>query len=53
MTVNHARNLSRALNALGVPAGIVHGEMAAADRARALAEFRDGRIAGAHERRAC
>lgn len=44
VTVNHARNLSRALNAIGVPAGIVHGEMPAADRARALAEFRSGRI---------
>ncbi|NVB78485.1 MAG: ATP-dependent helicase, partial [Kofleriaceae bacterium] len=44
VTVNHARNLSRALNHVGVPAGIVHGEMAAADRARALEEFRNGRI---------
>jgi ATP-dependent helicase IRC3 len=44
VTVNHARNLARALNHLGVPAGIVFGEMGAADRARALAEFRDGRI---------
>ena len=44
VTVNHARNLARALNHIGVPAGIVHGEMAAAERARALAEFREGRI---------
>jgi superfamily II DNA or RNA helicase len=44
VTVNHARNLSRALNHIGVPAGIVHGEMAAADRARALEDFRVGRI---------
>jgi ATP-dependent helicase IRC3 len=44
VTVNHARNLARALNHIGVPAGIVHGEMAPADRARALAEFREGRI---------
>ncbi len=44
VTVNHARNLSRALNHLGVPAGIVHGEMPAADRARALADFRSGQI---------
>jgi len=43
VTVNHARNLSRALNAIGVPAGVVHGAMAAADRANALAEFRAGR----------
>ena len=28
VTVEHARNLARALNHLGVPAGIVHGEMA-------------------------
>jgi superfamily II DNA or RNA helicase len=44
VTVNHARNLARALNHIGVPAGIVHGEMAAAERARALAELREGRI---------
>ncbi|MEO8700212.1 MAG: DEAD/DEAH box helicase [Kofleriaceae bacterium] len=44
VTVNHARNLARALDAIGVPAGIVHGEMPAADRAKALAEFRAGRI---------
>ncbi|MCX5742656.1 MAG: DEAD/DEAH box helicase [Proteobacteria bacterium] len=44
VTVNHARNLARALNHLGVPAGIVHGEMRPVDRARALAEFRDGRV---------
>ena len=44
VTVNHARNLSRALNPVGVPAGIVHGAMPAADRAQALAEFRAGRI---------
>ena len=44
VTVNHARNLSRVLNAVGVPAGIVHGAMSAVDRAKALAEFRTGRI---------
>ncbi|HEY0706237.1 MAG TPA: DEAD/DEAH box helicase [Polyangia bacterium] len=44
VTVNHARNLSRALNAVGVPAGIVHGAMSAVDRAKALADFRAGRI---------
>ena len=44
VTVNHARNLARALNHVGVPAGIVHGEMKAADRARALTEFREGKI---------
>src|SRR6202000_1816147 len=45
VTVNHARNLSRALNAIGVPAGIVHGEMPAAVRAKALADFRAGKTA--------
>jgi ATP-dependent helicase IRC3 len=44
VTVNHAKNLARALNHVGVPAAIVHGEMAAADRARVLADFRAGRI---------
>ncbi|MFZ4579983.1 MAG: DEAD/DEAH box helicase [Myxococcota bacterium] len=43
VTVNHARNLSHALNRLGVPAGIVHGEMASDVRAQALADFRAGR----------
>ena len=44
VTVNHARNLAHALNALGVPAGIVHGAMPARARAQALADFRAGRI---------
>lgn len=43
VTVNHARNLARALNAIGVPAGLVHGAMASADRVKALADFRAGR----------
>jgi len=43
VTVNHARNLCRALNHLGVPAGIVHGAMPFEVRARALADFREGR----------
>jgi len=43
VTVNHARNLSRALNLLGVPAGIVHGAMPSDARAKALADFREGR----------
>ncbi|WP_394825598.1 DEAD/DEAH box helicase [Pendulispora albinea] len=42
VTVGHARNLARSLNALGVPAGIVHGAMRSEDRARALADFRRG-----------
>ncbi len=40
VTVNHARNLSRALNLLGVPAGVVHGAMPKDVRAKALADFR-------------
>jgi ATP-dependent helicase IRC3 len=43
VTVNHARNLSRALNAIGVPAGIVHGAMPSDERQKALRDFREGR----------
>lgn len=43
VTVNHARNLCHALNRLGVPAGIVHGEMPRDVRAKALADFRAGK----------
>ena len=43
VTVNHARHLSIALNKVGVRAGIVHGAMASEDRAKALADFREGR----------
>ena len=43
VNVNHARNLCRSLNALGVPAGIVYGAMPPDARARALTEFREGR----------
>src|SRR5450432_343836 len=42
VTVNHARNLCRSLNVLGVPSGIVHGELPGPPRARALADFRAG-----------
>ena len=42
VTVNHARNLSRALNRLGVSADLVHGEMKRDRRAKALADFRAG-----------
>ncbi|HEX4407074.1 MAG TPA: DEAD/DEAH box helicase [Polyangia bacterium] len=44
VTVNHARHLAHALNALGVTAGIVHGAMPREARARALADFREGRV---------
>jgi ATP-dependent helicase IRC3 len=43
VNVNHARNLCRSLNALGVTAGIVYGAMPASARTRALADFREGR----------
>lgn len=43
VTVNHARNLSQSLNAIGVPAGIVHGAMRSDVRAKALSDFREGR----------
>src|SRR3954469_12083844 len=44
VTVNHARHLAHALNALGVPASIVHGAMPGEARAEALADFRAGRV---------
>lgn len=43
VTVNHARNLSRSLNVLGVPAGIVHGAMPTDVRRQALSDFRQER----------
>lgn len=43
VTVNHARNLCRALNLLGVPSGIVHGSMPSDVRAKAFLDFREGR----------
>ncbi|MDY0058750.1 MAG: DEAD/DEAH box helicase [Myxococcota bacterium] len=43
VTVAHARNLCRAANRLGVPAGIVHGELPREVRQQALADFRAGR----------
>lgn len=42
VTVNHARNLSRSLNLLGVPSSVVHGAMPSDRRARELADFRAG-----------
>jgi superfamily II DNA or RNA helicase len=44
VTVNHARNLCRALNLLGVPSGMVHGDMPSTSRAEVLSDFRCGRI---------
>jgi superfamily II DNA or RNA helicase len=43
VTVAHARNLCKALNHLGVRAGIVHGTMPSEQRAAALVDFREGR----------
>jgi ATP-dependent helicase IRC3 len=45
VTVAHARNLARTLNHLGLPTGIVHGEMKTADRERTLDELRSGKLA--------
>ena len=42
VTVAHAKNLSRALNAIGVPAGVIHGEMKSEQRAFVLKNFRQG-----------
>ena len=44
VTVNHARHLAIALSVLGVRAGMVHGAMRSDDRARTLADFREGKI---------
>src|SRR6185437_1220019 len=45
VTVGHAKNLARALGLLGVPAGVVHGDMPSDRRAEVLAAFRSGRLA--------
>ena len=42
VTVAHARALCRALNGIGVPAGMVHGEMKKDTRATVLKNFREG-----------
>ncbi len=42
--VRHAENLSRALNDMGVRAGMVCGEMPKPDRKRTLRKFREGRL---------
>ena len=44
VTVRHARHLMRALNTVGVPAGMVWGEMRPEDRASVLEAFRQGRL---------
>lgn len=42
--VGHAENLSRALNRIGVRAGMVCGDMPKPDRRRTLRMFREGRL---------
>jgi superfamily II DNA or RNA helicase len=44
VTVQHAQHLAHALNALGVPTGIVHGTMPSEKRAKTLADFRAGQL---------
>lgn len=44
VTVGHAVNLAKALSAVGVPAGVVHGLLHPRDRARVLADFAEGRL---------
>lgn len=44
VTVAHALHLRRALRALGVRAGTVHGEMPSDERARVLASFAAGEV---------
>lgn len=43
VSVRHARSLTRALEHIGVPTGMVYGAMKSHDRAQALADFREGR----------
>ena len=43
-TVNHAVSLARALRALGIPTGVVFGDMKKEDRARTLRRFRDEQL---------
>ena len=44
VTVAHAKNLARSLNALGVPAGVVYGNLRTEDRAAVLRRFSAGKI---------
>ena len=45
VTVAHAKNLARALGLLGIPAGVVYGDMPSEERALVLSRFREGRLA--------
>jgi len=44
VTVQHARNLARALRDIGVPTGLIHGELPAAERQEVLDGLRSGRL---------
>ena len=44
VTVAHAKSLARALNKIGVPTGLIHGEMKAAQREFVLENYREGRL---------
>jgi ATP-dependent helicase IRC3 len=44
VTVQHARNLCDALNRVGVPTGLIHGELPPAERATVLAGLADGSL---------
>jgi superfamily II DNA or RNA helicase len=43
VTVNHARHLAASLRALGIPTGVVHGNLKGEDRARILGDFAKGK----------
>ncbi len=43
-SVNHARNLARTMNHIGLRAGMIYGEMHPTDRVRTLEHFREGRF---------
>lgn len=45
VTVAHATHLARALVAVGIPTGVVHGQLRPSERERILADFRRGRLA--------
>lgn len=44
VTVSHAKNLARALGLLGVPTGVVYGDMPSERRKEVLARFREGSL---------
>lgn len=44
VTVRHARRLATALRSVGLPAGVIHGEMPKDERAGVLAAFAAGRL---------